>query len=317
MTKSNRVKKMGWDVAICVGAFVGMSAAAIGLAGLPAAAQLLKAADGYMGPGRYEIESVASGKVLDLNAGDRRTVQQWSRAHQKNQQWDIVDAGDGYVYIKSAEEGAILDIDGGNARDGARVVAVRLDNRDSKMWKIEGAGEGEVRIMSRFGKALDLPQGSRQDGAPLQVWKAAPQDNQRFRLVRVGGSEYGFTAPNTAVWGSNFGDERSSYEEGYTRGSADAGAQLRRTYGRHKARYNPQWEQAFIEGYYDGYDRGRADTTTFRAVEKDCYDDGYRAGRQDYQQGQKSNYTRYAGRFDLRLEPFFRRGYADGYYSDR
>ena len=34
---------------------------------------------GYAGPGRYEIANVASGKVLDLNRQDQRTVSQSSR----------------------------------------------------------------------------------------------------------------------------------------------------------------------------------------------------------------------------------------------
>ena len=92
---------------------------------------------------------------------------------------------------------------------------------------------------------------------------------------------------------------------------------LRRTYGRHKGKYDRQWEEAFIEGYYDGYDAGRFDTTILLPAEKDYYDDGYRRGQQDYREGRRPEYVRYAGRLDVRFEPFFRRGYEDGYYSAR
>jgi len=76
-------------------------------------------------------------------------------------------------------------------------------------------------------------------------------------------------------------------------------------------------QEAFIEGYYDGYDAARPDTNVMRAEEKDSYDDAYRLGQKDYRDGREPSYTRYAGRFDPRSEPFFRRGYADGYYSAR
>jgi len=32
---------------------------------------------GYSGPGRYQIESAASGKVLDVDLRDGRTLRQW------------------------------------------------------------------------------------------------------------------------------------------------------------------------------------------------------------------------------------------------
>src|SRR5216684_715609 len=69
----------------------------------------------YSGPGRYEIANVASGKVLDLNRQDQRTVVQGSRRNSPSQQWDIEETRDGYVTIKSAATGLAIDVDGGRA----------------------------------------------------------------------------------------------------------------------------------------------------------------------------------------------------------
>src|SRR5258708_12287955 len=88
--------------------------AAIGLIGASARAQT--PGPGYAGPGRYEIENVAGGKVLDLNRQDQHTVVQWPRTHAQSQLWDIEDAGNGYVYVKSPETGLTKDIDGAPAR---------------------------------------------------------------------------------------------------------------------------------------------------------------------------------------------------------
>ena len=54
-----------------------------------------------------------------------------------------------------------------------------------------------------------------------------------------------------------------------------------------------------------------------RSEEKSSYDDAYRLGQKDYRESREPNYARYTDRVDSRFEPFFRRGYADGYYSAR
>jgi hypothetical protein len=268
----------------------------------------------YVGPGRYEIENVATGKVLDLNRQDQRAVVQWSRAHARSQQWDIEDAGNGYVTIKSAATGLVMDIDGGRARDRARVITSQAAGSESQLWKIEGSGS-EVRFTSRLGIALDLPHGAREDGVEYQTWSAADQDNQRFRLVRISGLVP--ANPNTYGAESNVSEEKRAYDRGYHSGAEDFKGRLRRTYARHRGHYNSQWEEAFIEGYYDGYDAARPDTNVMRSEEKESYDNAYRLGQKDYREGKEPSYMRYADRFDARFEPFFRRGYADGYYSAR
>jgi hypothetical protein len=291
-----------------------MLIAAVGLVAASAVARTPNPQTVYSGPGRYEIENVASGKVLDLNRQDQRTVVQWPRSHAQSQLWDIVDAGNGYVYIKSAVTGLVMDIDGGRARDGARVITSQPSGSDSQLWKVEGNG-GERRFTSRLGIALDLPHGSHDDGVEYQTWSGAGQDNQRFRFVWIGGpapanpNNYGADGPVT--------EEKRSYDRGYHMGADDFKARVRRTYARHKGQYNQQWEEAFIEGYYDGYDAARPDTNVMRAEEKDSYDDAYRLGQKDYRDGREPSYMRYADRFNPRFEPFFRRGYADGYYSAR
>ena len=287
---------------------------------VPAAARTPSPQSVYAGPGRYEIENFASGKVLDLNRQDQRTVVQWSRTHALSQQWDIADAGDGFVIIKSAASGLALDIDGGESRNGARVITSQPTRSDSQLWRIESHGPG-VRFSSRLGKALDLPHGSHDDGVEYATWDKAGQNNQRFRLFLISAR----VPENPNTYGADRADrgdrpdrdEKRAYERGYRFGVEDFRARLRRTYSRHVEQLSPQWQQAFIEGYYDGYDAARPDTSVMRSEEKDSYDDAFRLGQRDYREGREPNYTRYADHFDPRFEPFFRRGYADGYYSAR
>jgi len=271
---------------------------------------------GYAGPGRYEIENVASGKVLDLNRQDAHIVMQWARNRSRTQQWDIEDAGNGYVTVKSAENHLALDIDGGRPRDGARVLVTTPNGSDSQLWKIGGGGK-EVRFTSRLNISLDLPHGAPADGTEYQVWSAADQDNQRFRLTWLGPVPAMQVAPSYAPLPDNLSDEKRAYQQGYRMGMDDFRERQRRTYARHRGQYNSQFEVAFIEGYYDGYDASRPDSNSLAGEEKESYDDAYRIGQRDYREGKDPNFMRYSDRFAGRLENVFRRGYLDGYYSSR
>jgi hypothetical protein len=262
-------------------------------------------------PGRYEIECMPSRKVLSVDPRDGHTIRQWDSEHQLNQQWDIEDAGYGYIYIKSALNGMAIDIEGGISKDEALLTLTQPGGGETQLWRIDDAGEGRVMIVSRLGRAVDLPDASTRNGVRLQIWRVMPLDAEKFRLIRVSGPSPRTFSDSEGNWTG----EKRAYDLGYSLGAQDARAQLRRTFQRHRGEYDPQWQDSFIEGYYDGYDVGRTDKSWIRPEERDYYDAGYRLGRQDYQSGRKSNYTRYSDRYDSRSEATFRRGYEDGYYS--
>src|SRR6266446_3537491 len=154
-----------------------------------------QAPSGYSGPGRYQIENVASGKVLDVDLRDGRTLRQWAAAYGsdqlnppnnvRNQQWDIEDAGFGFVHIKSAQTGMNLDVQQPNVRAAVPVILSRPGKDQTQLWRIEDVGQGQVKITSRIGKSLDLPDGSHNNGTHFQVFPPNPGDNQKFLLFRV------------------------------------------------------------------------------------------------------------------------------------
>ena len=146
-------------------------------------------AQGTVTQGRYVIEVVASGKALDLRAEDKRSVQQWAAGGGRNQQWDLEDAGDGFFYIRSAENGRALDSADGRVRDGSAVIVADRRDSDNQKWKIVDTGNGQYTIISRAGKSLESPAGKREDGVRLQMWGPHGLENQRFRLTRVGEAE--------------------------------------------------------------------------------------------------------------------------------
>ncbi len=137
---------------------------------------------GFVGKGRYRIQIVASGGYLDLRLEDRETLQQWAEGGGRNQLWDVEDAGGGFVYIRSAENGRVLEA--AASRDGSAIYARDFTGRDGQKWRIADLGGGQSVILSRLGKALDLPNGAPDNGTKLQVWSEHRRDNQRFRFNR-------------------------------------------------------------------------------------------------------------------------------------
>jgi Ricin-type beta-trefoil lectin domain-like len=144
------------------------------------------AAQGTITPGRYQIEVVATGKVLDLRAEDKKTVQQWANGGTRNQQWDLEDAGNGQFYIRSVETGKVLDMAEGRARDGAALIVADKRDNDNQRWAITDNGGGQYLIVSKSGKSVESPAGKREDGVRMQVGGPHGLENQRFRLTRIG-----------------------------------------------------------------------------------------------------------------------------------
>jgi Protein of unknown function (DUF3011)/Ricin-type beta-trefoil lectin domain-like len=152
---------------------------------------------GYFGPGRYKIENVASSKVLDVDLRDGRTVRQWDAAfgsdqlnppnNIRNQQWDIEDAGGGFVRIKSAQTGMSLDVQQPNIREVVPVILAPPSNNQTQFWRIEDVGQGRVKITNRIGKSIDLPDSSLSNGKLFNVHPPNGGDNQKFLLFRIDG----------------------------------------------------------------------------------------------------------------------------------
>ena len=143
--------------------------------------------DGFTGPGRYRIENVASGKALDVKLDDKRAVQQWSVSGAANQQWDVEDARDGFFYLRSVEANKVLDFAENRVRDGIALIVADRRESDNQKWKIADTGNRQFTLVSKSGKAADIPAARRnEDGVPLQTQGLHGLENQRFRFIRLG-----------------------------------------------------------------------------------------------------------------------------------
>jgi hypothetical protein len=143
------------------------------------------AQSGYQGPGRYEILSNLSQKVLDLDRNDQRTVIQFENRNTDNQVWDIQDAGGGFVHIRNGMNGYALTQTRPN--NSEPVAGEPLNNADTQRWRLESANNGAVIIVNASGKALDIPFGRKDNGIKINTYNRSGEINQQWTLRPVAG----------------------------------------------------------------------------------------------------------------------------------
>ena len=138
----------------------------------------------YSGP----IMNRHSNKALDVTERsnqDGANIQQWSYADQPNQNWEVIDLGNGESAIISRQSGRALTVQGGRDNNGANIIQQGWRGSPQQRWRLERIGADYYRIVNvDNGKCLDVTQQGKQDGANIQLWDYVNQANQQWRLRR-------------------------------------------------------------------------------------------------------------------------------------
>jgi hypothetical protein len=146
---------------------------------------------------------------------------------------------------------------------------------------------------------------------------AASAQQDRYPQAGLGGVAQGDTLSKSDGYDSpEFdldGDQRRAYDRGRQRGREDFRASLSRSYRRHDDDYDRYTELSFRRGYEQAYDELSEQGGGMTPVQRVHYDDGFRRGRDDREDGRSRNYKRYRDEYDSRYEKYFRRGYEAGY----
>ncbi len=141
---------------------------------------------GLLRGGRYEIELVATRRMLSVG-GDGRTVSQASSGG-RNSQWEIEDAGNGYYYVIAAGSGDAMTVSG-RGESGDTVTLARLRRGDeNQLWQLRPGPDNGYHFVTRRGKALDSPSSARFEGGRMQIYNFNGEANQRFLLRSVDSS---------------------------------------------------------------------------------------------------------------------------------
>ncbi|WP_310601593.1 cellulase family glycosylhydrolase [Anaerosporobacter sp.] len=137
----------------------------------------------------YKISAKHSGKMLTVSGGstsDGGNVQQNTDNGSSNQQWKVVDAGNGYYKLLAVNSGKALDVEGGYTHDGANVQQWSDNGSSHQKWRIVGTNDGYYKLIAECsGKALDVEGGYTHDGANVQQWSDNGNDQQRWKFTKV------------------------------------------------------------------------------------------------------------------------------------
>jgi hypothetical protein len=151
---------------------------------------------GYENAGRPDGRTIYSGPIMNRHSDkaldvteqgmqDGANIQQWSYADQPNQNWDVMDLGNGDFAILSKHSGKALTVQGGRDNNGANIIQQGWNNSRQQRWRLEKVGGDYYRIVSADnGKCLDVTQQGKENGANIQLWEYANQANQQWRLKR-------------------------------------------------------------------------------------------------------------------------------------
>lgn len=138
--------------------------------------------------GIYRFET-KNGMRLDVNGASHSSganIQLWEKNDSDAQIFKVEYQNNGYYKITNVASGKVLDIDGGNAHNGANVIQYGWHGGPNQQWKIVSSGEsGYYCLLSAQNttQALDISGGIFKNGTNVQSWEKNNSDAQKWKLV--------------------------------------------------------------------------------------------------------------------------------------
>jgi hypothetical protein len=135
------------------------------------------------GPPRGAVQSLASGKCIDLpggQAGDGTPAIQYDCHGGLNQQWNIESAGEARYRIVSRMSSKCIGTELEHPTAGS-IVQSQCGGAPSQLWVLQSAGDGYVLQNAANRLCLDVPGASLANGAKLIAWVCNGGVNQTWR----------------------------------------------------------------------------------------------------------------------------------------
>jgi arabinan endo-1,5-alpha-L-arabinosidase len=137
----------------------------------------------------YQIVSRNSGKVMNIDGAPSANgagLVQRSATGGTNQQFQFVDAGNGFHRIRARHSGKVVDVQNGSTADGAAVRQWTDTNATAQQFQVVDSDSGYVKFRNRAsGKVLDVWGWSTADGARVSQFTDHNGANQQWQLVVV------------------------------------------------------------------------------------------------------------------------------------
>lgn len=135
----------------------------------------------------FYIKAVHSDKYLDIEGNStqaKANVQQYPYHGRTNQQFQMINAGDGTYFIKSIRSNQYLDIEGNSTKAKANVQQYPFHGRDNQRFYMIEIGNNSYYIVNKRSELLlDIAGASTASKANLQQFTYNNGKNQQFELV--------------------------------------------------------------------------------------------------------------------------------------
>lgn len=157
--------------------------------------------------GRYQIISRFSGKAIEVqgastaNGANIVLYDYWGGT---NQQWDIVNLGNGYHTIRAAHSGKSMDVYNWCSSPGCEIRQWDHWGGNNQQWQIVSVGGGYYKIVSRHnGMPLDVWEWNSGNGADVRQWSDSGGSNQQWQIIAVGGSSSSSSTSSSSTTSSS------------------------------------------------------------------------------------------------------------------
>ncbi len=139
----------------------------------------------------YTIANKYSGLLLEAADGKMEAntnIQQWTKNGYSNQEWRIVDAGNGYCKVLSlSDESMCMAVESVSAENGVNVSLQKYTGADNQLWKLKKSGMyyGIVSKCSGDTAGLDVYDWSNEAGGNINQWEYWEGDCQLWKIDAV------------------------------------------------------------------------------------------------------------------------------------
>lgn len=156
----------------------------------------------YVGEGYYKIKAKHSNKVLTVESSTPRIGSAIMQQEDKNldtQKWILKKYAESVYAIISKCGNLYIDLGGANTKNGqALQLKSQTDLKNQQFVLVNEAptknikqvSNGIYQITLKNNKVVDVAGGSRNNGTNVQIWDNARAQQQKFRLEKIGNTNY-------------------------------------------------------------------------------------------------------------------------------
>ena len=139
--------------------------------------------------GFYTITNRNSEKVLDVDSASLSNgapVIQWDNNGNQNQEWEIVDMGDGSFKFVARHSKKVIDLKNSNLADGNEIQQWKDNGTDAQRWQIVPLENNFYKIISKAsGKALQVNGSSLENGAIINQWTYSNNFSKQWMITKL------------------------------------------------------------------------------------------------------------------------------------